>query len=98
MRQSRDAKIPQKIVNLAFENKFEVLRTPVDEKKGVGTALGIRIELEGSKHVVQYMSSNQDLLKRWREFLSARINQRKFHESFKAHRKIGKGNFASVKE
>jgi calcium-dependent protein kinase len=24
------------------------------------------------------------------------VNQRQFHESFKAHKKIGKGNFASV--
>jgi serine/threonine protein kinase len=28
--------------------------------------------------------------------LKSRINQFNFHETFKAHKKIGKGNFASV--
>jgi calcium-dependent protein kinase len=36
------------------------------------------------------------MLRRFRSYLALRINQRGFHESFKAHKKIGKGNFASV--
>lgn len=34
--------------------------------------------------------------KKWRDVLKHYLNQRGFHEAFKAYKKIGKGNFASV--
>ena len=33
---------------------------------------------------------------KWRDELANRLNQRGFHETFKAIKKIGKGNFATV--
>lgn len=62
----------------------------------MGVPYGIRLEREQTKHTLQFMSDDVENLKRWRDYLAGRINQRCFHESFKAHRKIGKGNFASV--
>ena len=34
--------------------------------------------------------------KTWRDYLKHYLNQKGFHETFKAIKKIGKGNFASV--
>lgn len=57
---------------------------------------GIRFENENTNHTITYYSGDVELLKRWRDYLGQKVNQRQFHESFKAHKKIGKGNFASV--
>jgi hypothetical protein len=43
-----------------------------------------------------YQLSNDEEIATWRIFLKTRLNQRGFHEQFKALDKIGKGNFASV--
>ena len=52
--------------------------------------------MEGSSKYLELRTEDDKLLIEFRNFLRLRINQRGFHESFKAHRKIGKGNFASV--
>lgn len=43
-----------------------------------------------------YELNSQGDVNVWRESLKLRLNQRGFHEQFKALDKIGKGNFASV--
>ena len=43
-----------------------------------------------------YQLATEDELTLWRTALKLRLNQRGFHEQFKALDKIGKGNFASV--
>lgn len=43
-----------------------------------------------------YQLSSDEELDTWRMILKFRLNQRGFHEQFKALDKIGKGNFASV--
>lgn len=43
-----------------------------------------------------YLLSTEEDVNTWRNVLKKRINQRGFHEQFKALDKIGKGNFASV--
>lgn len=43
-----------------------------------------------------YQLGSDEELQEWRTALKLRLNQRGFHEQFKALDKIGKGNFASV--
>jgi calcium-dependent protein kinase len=43
-----------------------------------------------------YQLLNEEDVTIWREVLKSKMNQRGFHEQFKALDKIGKGNFASV--
>ncbi|CAD8051241.1 unnamed protein product [Paramecium sonneborni] len=85
-----------KFISLSFETKFQLLREQVEEKFKVGKPLGLLIERENIQHKIKLFSDDTQLLKKWRDYLAKYINQRGFHESFKAHRKIGKGNFASV--
>lgn len=85
-----------KMIALSFETKFQLLRHPVEERYKLGTPYGLKLERERTKHTITLNLDNVDTLKKWRDFLAGRINQRCFHESFRAHRKIGKGNFASV--
>ncbi|CAD8134701.1 unnamed protein product [Paramecium pentaurelia] len=85
-----------KFISLSFETKFQLLRESCEEKFKVGKPLGLLIERENVQHKIKLFSDDNQLLKRWRDYLAKHINQRGFHESFKAHRKIGKGNFASV--
>ncbi|CAD8137002.1 unnamed protein product [Paramecium pentaurelia] len=86
----------KKLISLSFETKFSLLREPVDEKFKVGKPLGLLIERENIQHKITLFSNDVQMIKNWRDYLAKHINQRGFHESFKAHRKIGKGNFASV--
>ena len=51
-------------------------------------------ERQGEKW--RYTLSSRGEAERWREVLRVRLNQRGFHEQFKAKKRIGKGNFASV--
>ena len=51
-------------------------------------------EKEGEKW--RYLLSSKQEAELWREALRPRLNQRGFHEQFKAKKRIGKGNFASV--
>lgn len=50
---------------------------------------------KGDTKIAYNLESDEDLRK-WRTILKGRINQRGFHQQFKALDKIGKGNFASV--
>lgn len=50
---------------------------------------------KGDTKLTYQLQSEEDL-NQWRNSLKLRINQRGFHEQFKALDKIGKGNFASV--
>lgn len=50
---------------------------------------------KGDTKLTYQLSSDDDVLT-WRTVLKHRLNQRGFHEQFKALDKIGKGNFASV--
>ena len=50
---------------------------------------------KGDTKLTYQLSSEEDI-QLWREILKLRINQRGFHQQFKALDKIGKGNFASV--
>jgi len=59
---------------LAFENKFDYLRHPVENKKVLGRPYGIKFELEGTKHILLVLSDDEELLTRFRNFLSQRIN------------------------
>lgn len=43
-----------------------------------------------------YQLNSEDNVNIWRNALKLKLNQRGFHEQFKALDKIGKGNFASV--
>ncbi len=52
--------------------------------------------LEKMEEKASYFLHSEGDLRRWREILSGKINQRGFHEQFKPKKKIGKGNFASV--
>ncbi|CAD8148459.1 unnamed protein product [Paramecium pentaurelia] len=85
-----------KFISLTFETKFQLLREHVNEKFKVGKPLGLQIERENNKHIIILFSDDVQMLQNWRDYLAKHINQRGFHESFKAHRMIGKGTFASV--
>jgi hypothetical protein len=43
-----------------------------------------------------YRTDDQVLMQRLREILKKKVNQSNFHDFYKAIKKIGKGNFASV--
>ena len=62
----------------------------------MGKPLGLVFERENSEHKIKLFSDDVQMISRWKDYLAKYINQRGFHECFKAHRKIGKGNFASV--
>lgn len=64
-------------------------------QEGSGKFTGIRFDRDGHESETLY-SSNQEVLRLWKNSLEQRINQRGFHELFKPIKKIGKGNFASV--
>lgn len=55
----------------------------------------MRFKADGFKPAEFYTTSTKDLEK-WEIELGKRINQRGFHDLFKAMKKVGKGNFASV--
>ena len=42
------------------------------------------------------LSADSKIIKSWRSFLRAKINQWSFHNMFAVEKKIGKGNFATV--
>ena len=60
----------------------------------IGVPKGLRFDRSNSK--TELTTSDEALIIKWRDALRNKINQRGFHELFKAHKKIGKGNFASV--
>jgi len=92
---------PKGYINLDFELRFEVIRVKTDKKENspgntIGVPKGIRFDRNNTK--TELTTSDEALILKWRDVLRNRINQRGFHELFKAHKKIGKGNFASVRK
>ncbi|CAD8049617.1 unnamed protein product [Paramecium primaurelia] len=85
-----------KFISLTFKTKFQLLREHFNEKYKVGKPLGLLIERENNQHIIILFSDDVQMLQNWRDYLAKHINQRGFHESFKAHRIIGKGIFTSV--
>lgn len=83
-----------------FELRFEVIRVKSDKKdtspisSTIGVPKGLRFDRNGKK--TELSTNDETLIIKWRDILRNKINQRGFHELFKAHKKIGKGNFASV--
>lgn len=81
---------------------FELLRDkPIekpsdkkDDKPKLGKPRGLKFDKVGC--FCELFSVDEKLLIKWRDALRKIMNQRGFHELFRAHKKIGKGNFASV--
>jgi serine/threonine protein kinase len=86
------------VTELDFELRFEVIREKKETgdkgKDVLGRPKGLRFDRDGCSSEI-YSSNEKEILE-WRNFLRGKINQRGFHELFRAQRKIGKGNFASV--
>ncbi len=57
---------------------------------------GREVFFEKGDTKLTYQLNSEEDISTWRLFLKIRLNQRGFHEQFKALDKIGKGNFASV--
>lgn len=82
--------------NIRFETIFQILRTKVSgEEKKLGTPYGIKFMLEGYQSQ-QFFSQNVKELEKWEVELRKYMNQFNFHELFKAEKRLGKGNFATV--
>ncbi len=60
------------------------------------TANPYTLTFENDKETLTYNLNSEKDLNLWRKVLKSRLNQRGFHEQFKAIKRIGKGNFASV--
>lgn len=72
------------------------MRTKVSgEEKKLGTPYGIKFMLEGYQSQ-QFFSQNVKELEKWEVELRKYMNQFNFHELFKAEKRLGKGNFATV--
>lgn len=88
-------------MELTFDVSFEIIREPStvepkeDGKKIIGKPLGLRFKLD-SFRPAEYYTTNTNDLEKWEIELGKRISQRGFHDLFKAMKKVGKGNFASV--
>ncbi|KAL4468378.1 hypothetical protein ABPG72_012272 [Tetrahymena utriculariae] len=90
---------PKGYVNIDFDMHFEVIRQKTDKKDNspssiIGQPKGLRLDKFNAK--TEITTNDESLILKWRDILRNKINQRGFHELFKAHKKIGKGNFASV--
>lgn len=90
---------PKGYINIDFDLHFEVIRQKSDKKdnspsSSIGVPKGLRLDKNNSK--TEITTNDEALIIKWRDILRNKINQRGFHELFKAHKKIGKGNFASV--
>lgn len=90
---------PKGYINLDFELRFEIIRVKNEKKENspgnnIGVPKGIRFDRSNVK--TELTTNDEALILKWRDALRNKINQRGFHELFKAHKKIGKGNFASV--
>ncbi|KAL4438341.1 hypothetical protein ABPG74_009764 [Tetrahymena malaccensis] len=97
----KDHNQPKGYTDLSFELCFELLREKVaenkdkkDDKVKLGKPKGIKLDKGGC--VCELYSPEEKVLIKWRDALRKILNQRGFHELFRAHKKIGKGNFASV--
>lgn len=86
------------MTEISFDMCFELLRDKVPEKKDekpkLGKPRGIKFDKHGS--TCELFTTEEKVLYKWRDALGGIMNQRGFHELFRAHKKIGKGNFASV--
>lgn len=78
------------------ELRFEILRRQWPDPKTPGIPYGIRFEKGGPKDAIEIYHSNPGVINHWGQVLAKKINQRNFHQLFKAKKKIGKGAFASV--
>ena len=61
-----------------------------------GEPIGVKIERINGMNKVQFSNASPHVLDMWRKALEKKINQRNFHQLFKAKKKIGKGAFATV--
>ena len=75
-----------------MDRKFLIIQDDITPGKGIG----IRMERAHSFNKVEFHTSNKQTVEIWREILEKKINQRNFHQLFKAKKKIGKGAFATV--
>ena len=82
--------------NIRFETIFQILRTKTSgEEKTLGTPFGIKFICEGTEPQYFY-SDNIKEIEKWEVELRKCMNQFNFHELFKAEKRLGKGNFATV--
>lgn len=81
---------------LTFDLKFEVLRREWPDVRTPGSPYGLRFERGSQNQSMEFYCSNPSVVSQWGWALSKKINQRNFHQLFKAKKKIGKGAFASV--
>ena len=79
-----------------FDLKFEILRKQWVDPKTPGIPYGIKFERGVQNYSFELYHSHPSVINEWGAFLSKKINQRNFHQLFKAKKKIGKGAFASV--
>ena len=70
---------------------LHIQNNPLSEK------IGLSFHKDNNQSTMLY-SQNQASLQYMRNYLSKYLNQKGFHNQFKAVRKLGKGNFASVYE
>lgn len=98
----KDHNQPKGMTEITFEMCFDFLRDKQvsgdkdkkDDKVTLGKPRGIKFDKQGS--MCEIFSTEEKVLFKWRDALRGIMNQRGFHELFRAHKKIGKGNFASV--
>lgn len=74
--------------------KFHSMCLPFNFELKFGMREGA-ILFEQDHQVMEFELPNKDE-KKWRDVLKHYLNQKGFHEAFKAIKKIGKGNFATV--
>ncbi|EGR27846.1 protein kinase domain protein [Ichthyophthirius multifiliis] len=78
-----------------FDLNFEIVRSKEKkENNALGHPKGIILDKANQK--TELASNDENFILKWRDILREKINQRGFHEQYKAIKKIGKGNFASV--
>jgi len=65
-----------------------------NDKIKLGKPKGIKFDKSGAS--CELFCTDEKILFKWRDALRNIMNQRGFHELYRAHKKIGKGNFASV--
>jgi hypothetical protein len=88
-----------KILNFKGVTSQCTISLKMKNSGNLGKPFGIRFELETaphSYHSLTFYSSNPHLLTTWLHCLEGYLNQRNFHDLFKAKKKIGKGAFATV--
>lgn len=83
-------------VHFDFELKVQwVLKISRDRQQRTQKLLGFRFM--AGEYFEQYESKDEFLLHEIKEILKKKLNQANFHDYYRAIRKLGRGNFASVK-